>query len=62
MASSTLPQGSVLGPISFVIFANDLPLCSTNVNFVLFTDDTTEYSTQVSVHSLQTFGYRRNLN
>ena len=48
-----VPQGSIFGPLLFLLYINDITNSTQNLDFVLYADDTTLFYSQPDINNLK---------
>ena len=50
--SSGMPQGSILGPLGFIIYVNDIPNSVPDLSLILYADDTSAFTSHKDIRTL----------
>lgn len=49
LISSGMPQGSILGPLGFIIYVNDIPNSVPDLSLMLYADDTSAFTSHKDI-------------
>ena len=52
LINTGMPQGSILGPLGFIIYVNDIPNSVPNLSLILYADDTSAFTSHKDISTL----------